>query len=140
MLATVAHFRKGIGALQALFGAPLFSFLSDEPVPLCFPLTDRTELLSATRDATVVFSVVGFTLETLTIGLGLGVAHLAAHIVLGLNLGRNDEPTTATVLTGIDDRSRMCVCARVMARERTPGVRGAAGGVNGLRKPRADPD
>jgi transposase InsO family protein len=39
------------------------------------------------------------------------------------------DGTSAKVLTGIDDHSRMCVCARVMARERTravcDGLRGA---------------
>jgi transposase InsO family protein len=39
------------------------------------------------------------------------------------------DGTSAKVLTGIDDHSRMCVCAKVMARERTravcDGLRGA---------------
>jgi hypothetical protein len=32
------------------------------------------------------------------------------------------DGTSATSLTGIDDHSRMCVCARLMARERTRAV------------------
>jgi Integrase core domain len=32
------------------------------------------------------------------------------------------DGTSAKVLTGIDDHSRMCICARVMARERTRAV------------------
>jgi len=33
--------------------------------------------------------------QPLTVHLSLGITHLAAHIVFGLNLGHSGEPTTA---------------------------------------------
>ena len=63
-------------------------------MPFCFPLADRAELLFGDQERDHVFPVVGFALQTLTIRLGLGVTHLAAHIVFGLNLGHSGEPTT----------------------------------------------
>jgi hypothetical protein len=46
---------------------------------------------SATRKAPVV----RFSFQPLTVHLSLGITHLAAHIVFGLNLGHSGEPTTA---------------------------------------------
>ena len=51
------------------------------------------------------------------------------------------DGTSAKALTGIDDHSRMCVCARLMtARAHPGGLRWAARGAGHLRCTRADPD
>ena len=51
------------------------------------------------------------------------------------------DGTRAKALTGIDDHSRMCVCARLMAARAHPGgLRWAARGAGHLRCTRADPD
>ena len=50
------------------------------------------------------------------------------------------DGTSAKALTGIDDHSRMCVCARLMARADPCGLRRVAGGVSDLWCARADSD
>ena len=92
--AAVTHARQGTGTFQALFGTALFGFEPDLLVPFCFPLADRAELLFGDKEGHHVFAVVGFSFQPFTVGLGLGVTHLATHIVFGLNLGHGGEPTT----------------------------------------------
>src|SRR5258705_13672161 len=71
------------------------AFLPDLRVPFCFPLADRAEFLFGDQEGHHVFPVVGFSFQPLTVHLSLGITHLAAHIVFGLNLGHSGEPTTA---------------------------------------------
>ena len=59
------------------------------------PLADRTGLLLGDQEGHHVFPVVGFSFQPLTVHLSLGITHLAAHIVFGLNRGHSGEPTTA---------------------------------------------
>ena len=75
--------------------AALFRFQPDLRVPFCFPLADRAELLFGDQEGHHVFPVVGFSFQPLTVHLSLGITHLAAHIVFGLNLGHSGESTTA---------------------------------------------
>ena len=53
------------------------------------------ELLFGDQEGHHVFPVVGFSFQPLTVHLSLGIMHLAAHIVFGLNRGHSGEPTTA---------------------------------------------
>jgi hypothetical protein len=50
------------------------------------------------------------------------------------------DGTHAKALTGIDDHSRMCVCAVDGPRAHPRGLRGSARGIGQLRGPRADLD
>ena len=63
-------------------------------MPFCFPLAERAELLFGDQEGHHVFPVVGFSFQPLTVHLSLGITHLAAHIVFGLNRGHGGEPTT----------------------------------------------
>ena len=94
-LTAITHPRQRAGTFPALLRAALFCFLPDLRVPFCFPLADRAELLFGDQEGHHVFPVVGFSFQPLTVHLSLGIAHLAAHIVFGLNLGHSGEPTTA---------------------------------------------
>jgi hypothetical protein len=94
-LTAITHPRQRAGPFQALFRAALFGFQPDLRVPFCFPLADRAELLFGDQEGHHVFPVVGFSFQPLTVHLSLGITHLAAHIVFGLNLGHSGEPTTA---------------------------------------------
>jgi hypothetical protein len=89
------HPRQRAGTFQALLRAALFRFQPDLRVPFCFPLAHRAELLFGDQEGHHVFPVVGFSFQPLTVHLSLGITHLAAHIVFGLNLGHSGEPTTA---------------------------------------------
>src|SRR6185312_12726060 len=89
------HPRQRARTFQALLRAALFGFLPDLRVPFCLPLADRAELLFGDQERHHVFPVVGFSFQPLTVHLSLGITHLAAHIVFGLNRGHSGEPTTA---------------------------------------------
>ena len=98
MPATVSprsRIRANARTFQALLRAPLVRFQPDLRVPFCFPLADRAELLFGDQEGHHVFPVVGFSFQPLTVHLRLGITHLAAHIVFGLNRGHSGEPTTA---------------------------------------------
>src|SRR4029077_916572 len=94
-LTAITHPRQRPRTFQALLRAALFRFQPDLRVPFCFPPADRAELLFGDQEAHHVFPVVGLSFQPLTIHLSLGITHLAAHIVFGLNLGHGGEPTTA---------------------------------------------
>jgi hypothetical protein len=94
-LTAITHPRQSARTFQALLRAALFCFQPNLSVPFCFPLADRAELLFGDQEGHHVFPVVRFSFQPLTVHLSLGITHLAAHIVFGLNRGHSGEPTTA---------------------------------------------
>jgi hypothetical protein len=93
-LTAITHPRQSARTFQALLRPALFGFQPDLRVPFCFPHADRAELLFGDQEGHHVFPVVGFSFQPLTVHLCLGITHLAAHIVFGLNRGHSGEPTT----------------------------------------------
>ena len=60
------------------------------------PAVDRRQLLFGDEKRDHVFAVVGFSLKSFAIDLGLRFADLAPHVVFGLNLGHRPQGKAGT--------------------------------------------